>query len=189
MSASVIGPVPHGRDPEEYDRQRRRVLWSIPSGLYVVGSHGHVDGAERWNLMTANQVVQVSTAPKMVAVGVDALALTCALVRDGGAFAVSFVDREDRALVRRFVKPGSDVSMGGDGRPAQLGGEPVIVAASGAPILAAAPAWIDCALRHEVELGSHVLFVGEVLDVGGRTDDADVRPVLRTEDTRMNYGG
>jgi flavin reductase (DIM6/NTAB) family NADH-FMN oxidoreductase RutF len=79
--------------------------------------------------------------------------------------------------------------MGGDARPAQLGGEPVIVAASGAPILAAAPAWIDCALRHEVELGSHVLFVGEVLDVGGRTDDADVRPVLRTEDTRMNYGG
>jgi flavin reductase (DIM6/NTAB) family NADH-FMN oxidoreductase RutF len=189
MSAPVVGPVPDGRDPEDYDRQRRRVLWSLPSGLFVIGSHGRLEGTERWNLMTANQVVQVSTAPKMVAVGVDALALTCALIRAGGAFAVSFVDREDRALVRRFVKPVTEVRMGADGRPEQLGGEAVILAAGGAPILAAAPAWIDCALRHEVELGSHVLFVGEVLDVGGRRDDGDAAPVLRMEDTRMNYGG
>jgi len=191
MSPAVIGPVPEGRDPEAYDRQRRRVLWSLPSGLYVIGSRGHLDGAERWNLMTANQVVQVSTSPKLVAVGVDADALTCALVRDGGVFAVSFVDRDDRALVRRFVKPVpvTDVVLAADGRPERLAAEPVIVAATGAPILTAAPAWIDCAVRHEVALGSHVLFVGEVLDVGGRADDADTPPVLRMEDTRMNYGG
>jgi flavin reductase (DIM6/NTAB) family NADH-FMN oxidoreductase RutF len=189
MSASVIGPVPQGRDPEEYDRQRRRVLWSLPSGLYVIGSHAQSGGADRWNLMTANQVVQVSTDPKMVAVGIDAEALTCALVRDGGSFAVSFVDREDRALVRRFVKPVTEVGVGGDGHLERLGGEPVTVTASGAPILSAAPAWIDCAVRHAVELGSHVLFVGEVLDVGGRVDESDAAPVLRMEDTRMNYGG
>ena len=186
---SVIGPVPDGRDPEAYDKQRRRVLWSLPSGLYVIGSHGVLDGAPRWNLMTANQVVQVSTEPKMVAVGVDATALTCALIRAGGAFAVSFVDREDRALVRRFVKPVLDVDpfFGGSPRGDGRGGR--VIVATGAPILAAAPAWIDCALRHEVALGSHVLFVGEVLDVGGRTDDTDARAVLRMEDTRMNYGG
>jgi flavin reductase (DIM6/NTAB) family NADH-FMN oxidoreductase RutF len=189
MGESVIGPVPEDRDPQDYDRQRRRVLWSLPSGLYVIGSHGHLDGAERWNLMTANQVVQVSTDPKMVAVGVDAEAVTCALVRDGGSFAVSFVDREDRALVRRFVKPVAEVTVALDGRLERLGGEPVLQAVSGAPILAAAPAWIDCAVRHVVELGSHVLFVGEVVDVGGRTDETDTRPVLRMEDTRMNYGG
>jgi len=189
MSASVIGPVPEGRDPEDYDRQRRRVLWSLASGLYVIGSHGHLDGAERWNLMTANQVVQVSTDPKMVAVGIDAAALTCALIRQSAVFAVSFVDREDRALVRRFVKPVAEVRVGGDGHLEQMGGEPVRQAASGAPILSAAPAWIDCAVRHIVELGSHVLFVGEVLDVGGRVDETDATPVLRMEDTRMNYGG
>jgi flavin reductase (DIM6/NTAB) family NADH-FMN oxidoreductase RutF len=189
VSAPVVGPVPEGRDPDAYDKQRRRVLWSLPSGLYVIGSHGRLGGAERWNLMTANQVVQISTAPKLVAVGVDATALTSALISAGGAFTVSFVDREDRALVRRFVKPVAEVTLGGDGRPEAMGGEPVLTAASGAPILAAAPAWIDCGVRHEVALGSHVLFVGEVLDVGGRTDEADNRPVLRMEDTRMNYGG
>jgi flavin reductase (DIM6/NTAB) family NADH-FMN oxidoreductase RutF len=83
----------------------------------------------------------------------------------------------------------AEVTVALDGRLERLGGEPVHQAVSGAPILAAAPAWIDCAVRHVVELGSHVLFVGEVVDVGGRTDETDTRPVLRMEDTRMNYGG
>jgi flavin reductase (DIM6/NTAB) family NADH-FMN oxidoreductase RutF len=45
-----VGPFPPGVDPVEYDKLRRRVLWSMPSGLYVVGSrHG-----DRRNLMTLN---------------------------------------------------------------------------------------------------------------------------------------
>ena len=39
---------------------------------------------------------------------------------------------------------------------------------------------------------SHVLFVGEVVDVGERASadpGADHPGVLRMEDTRMNYGG
>ena len=31
---------------DEYDRMRRRLLWKMPSGLYVVGS---TDGAQRRN--------------------------------------------------------------------------------------------------------------------------------------------
>jgi hypothetical protein len=46
--------IPAGRgDPEaqeESDKLRRRVLWTMPSGLYVVGSR---DG-DRRNLMTLN---------------------------------------------------------------------------------------------------------------------------------------
>ena len=46
---------PDGDDA--YDRLRRRVLWSMPTGLFVVGSrHG-----DRRNLMTANWVMQVAT--------------------------------------------------------------------------------------------------------------------------------
>src|SRR2546423_11735822 len=33
-----VGSFPPGTDPDEYDRLRRRVLWTMPSGLYVVGS-------------------------------------------------------------------------------------------------------------------------------------------------------
>ena len=33
-------PFPPVSDPEEYDKLRRRVLWKMPSGLYVLGSTG-----------------------------------------------------------------------------------------------------------------------------------------------------
>jgi hypothetical protein len=47
---------------------------------------------------------------------------------------------------------------------------------------------LDCGLRHSLDLGSHSLFVGVVLD-SGLAEGSDTVPVLRTEDTRMNYGG
>ena len=38
VQQGIVGPVPSGREPEEYDKLRRRVLWKMPSGLYVLGS-------------------------------------------------------------------------------------------------------------------------------------------------------
>jgi flavin reductase (DIM6/NTAB) family NADH-FMN oxidoreductase RutF len=166
------------------DRLRRRVLWSLPTGLYVIGSRS----AGRRNLMTANLVVQVAIEPKLVAVAVDATAVSCALIAEGGCFSVNLLAREDRAAVRRFVKPVAedDVVVGIQGATS-MAGEPVEEHETGAPVLARAVAWIDCAVRHQLALGSHRLFVGEVVAVGG--PEGDVPAVLRMEDTRMNYGG
>ena len=188
MSSELIGPFPDGVDPDAYDRLRRRVLWSFPTGLFVVGSSAEIDGERRYNLMTANLVVQVATRPKLVAVAVETEAVTAQLVRAGGCFAVSLLAREDRAVVRRFAKPVTEVTLDEEGRPVAMGGAPVKVATTGAPILAGAPAWVDCALRSAEELGSHVLVLGEVVDVGGPSGEEAVE-ILRMEDTRMNYGG
>jgi flavin reductase (DIM6/NTAB) family NADH-FMN oxidoreductase RutF len=193
---SVVGPVPGGQDPDAYDRLRRRILWAMPAGLYVVGSRGAQgaagttsDGRAR-NLMTCNWCQQVSVRPKMVAVSIDREAVTAGLVRAGGVFSVNLIDREDRALVRRYVKPVTDAVFDDEGRVASMGGQPTMEAATGAPILARAAAWVDCEVRHEVPLGSHVLFVGEVVDVGVGAGGADgLERVLRMEDTRMSYGG
>ena len=65
LKEGAVGPFPDGADPEEYDRLRRRVLWTMPSGLYVVGSR---DG-DRRNLMTLNWATQVSSAPKLLGIG------------------------------------------------------------------------------------------------------------------------
>jgi flavin reductase (DIM6/NTAB) family NADH-FMN oxidoreductase RutF len=50
----AIGPFPDGSDTdeqrEEYDKLRRRVLWTLPYGLYVVGSRA----GDRRNFMTLN---------------------------------------------------------------------------------------------------------------------------------------
>ena len=189
MTSEVVGPFPDGVDDlDAYDRLRRRVLWSLPTGLFVVGSTGPLHGAVRHNLMTANLVVQVATNPKLVALAVESGALTAGLVRAGGCFSVSVLAREDRAVVRRFVKPVTDTILGQDAHPVEMAGQPVKVATTGAPILAGALAWIDCRLHSAEALGSHVLFLGEVVDVGAQPGDEDA-DVLRMEDTRMNYGG
>ncbi len=182
-SASHGGPVPEGRDPEHYDRMRRRVLWSLPSGLYLLGSRA----GERRNLMAVSLAVQVATEPKLVGVAIEAGALSCQLVADGGAFALSILRRADRAAVRRFVKPATDVDVGPDGA-GTMSGMAVRATASGLPLLDGAAAFLDCQVRHTMALGSHTFFVGEVVDCGFG-EAGDPPEILRMEDTRMNYGG
>ncbi len=186
-------------DTDAEDRRRRRVLWALPSGLLVVGSRA----GDRRNLMTGNWVQQVATEPRLVAVALESGSVTRALVEEGAAFTVSLLARSQQALVRRFVKPVGDVELGPDGSAVALQGTPVVEPPGAPPRLAAAVAWIDCALRSLVTwdgLGpnppSHVLAVGEVVGVG-ETDrlaaavgpDAGDGAILRMDHTRMHYGG
>ena len=192
-----VGPVPEGRDPDEYDRLRRRVLWSMPTGLFVVGSRA----GDRRNLMTANWVMQIATSPKLVAVAVERAAVTRRLIEEGGGFSVSVLAREDRALVRRFVKPVETETFDAAGTVTSMQGQPVHTVADGLPCLTAALGWLACALRATrtweamtvapAAEPSHVLFVGEVVDAGEqpRAGEVTASGVLRMEDTRMNYGG
>lgn len=181
-----VGPFPPGADPEEYDKRRRRVLWAMPAGLYLVGSRS----ATRRNLMTCNWVSQVATDPKLVAVGIDAEAVTAALIREGGRFSVCLLARGDRALVRKFVKPVAEVETDREGVATTMAGVAVEEVAGGLPVAGASVGWLACTVREQLPLGSHDLFVGEVDDVGGVLGDADAdADVLRMEDTRMSYGG
>ena len=181
MSARSVpdGPLPEGLDAAQYARLRRRVLWKLPTGLYLLGSRA----GQRRNLMTLNWAMQVSLDPKHVAVSVEHSAVTHGLIVEGGCFSVVLVAREDREVVRRFVKPAEH-----DVEAHTLGGIAYRDGVSGAPIPDLAVGYLDCGLRHSLELGSHTLFVGEVLDAGFANLGETV-PVLRMEDTRMNYGG
>lgn len=177
-----IGPYPPGVETdgerEEYDKVRRRVLWTLPYGLYVVGSrHG-----DRRNGMTTNWVTQVSFAPKLMGIGVEKTAFTHELISSGGVFSICTVAREDRAIVRKFTKP-VDVDMSA----MTLNGFPFHEGVTGAPILDQAPAYLDCEVRQAVDVGGHTFFIGEVMDARFQGDE-DIE-VLRMEDTRMLYGG
>jgi flavin reductase (DIM6/NTAB) family NADH-FMN oxidoreductase RutF len=186
VQQGIVGPVPPDRDPDEYDRLRRRVLWSMPAGLYVVGSRA----GDRRNLMTCNWISQVASSPKLVAVGIENGSVTAALISEGGSFSVSIIAREDRAMARKFVRPVEDVTVGPEGVATAMQGVDVSELADGVPVVASSTGWLSCALRHTLDLGSHILFVGEVVDVGGVASGPDDHPdVLRMEDTRMNYGG
>jgi flavin reductase (DIM6/NTAB) family NADH-FMN oxidoreductase RutF len=174
-----VGPFPPGADHDAYDRLRRRVLWKLPMGLYVLGTRC----GERRNLMTTNWAMQVSVRPKHIAVAVESAAVTHGLLTQGRSFALSLLDREDRAEVRKFVKPSVE-----DPQARTLSGIPYRDSRTGAPIPAIAIAWLDCELRQSLDAGSHTVFVGEVVDAGF-AEGAEDKLVLRMEDTRMSYGG
>jgi flavin reductase (DIM6/NTAB) family NADH-FMN oxidoreductase RutF len=157
-------------EPDDVDRLRRRVLWAMPSGLYVVGSRS----GERRNLMTCNWVMQVATTPRLVAVAVETGSLTRELIVGGGSFSVNLLARSDRNLVRRFVKPADEVEVDGAGVATSIRGEAVFEVAGGLPCLSAAVAWLACSVRTvqswDVTGGnggaSHVLVVGDVVGAG-----------------------
>jgi len=175
-----IPPFPNGADPDEYDRLRRRVLWKMPSGLYVVGS---TDKGERRNGMTLNWATQVSFDPKLLGIGVEKEAFTHELITAGGVFSLNIIDREDRAIVRKFTKP-VEVDLAAR----TLNEFPYFDApATGAPVLAQSVAYVECEVRQAVEVGGHTLFLGEIANAAFlKAEDTEV---LRMEDTRMNYGG
>jgi flavin reductase (DIM6/NTAB) family NADH-FMN oxidoreductase RutF len=178
IQQGIVGPIPEGQEPEEYDKLRRRVLWSMPSGLYVIGSRS----GDRYNLMTANWASQVSFDPKLVAVSVEREALTYHLIMEGRVFTLNLISREDRAIVRKFVKP-VEVDL----EAKTLNGFPFHEGRTGTPILDQAVAYLECSVHETVSVGGHSIFVAEVVDAAFQQPEDT--GVLRMEDTRMYYGG
>ena len=157
------------------DELLNRVTWKIPNALALVGSRA---GDER-NAMTTSWITQLSMEPVLIGVGVDNSAVTHRLIADGGSFTVNLWNAEDTRPFVKFSKPATD-----DGDT--LNGRSVRAATTGAPVFEEAIAWMDCEVRHTLDLGTHTLFVGEVVDAAIVDDEA--RPASMS-DTRMKYGG
>lgn len=152
-----------------------RVTWKIPNALALVGSKS---GDER-NGMTTSWITQLSMEPVLIGIGVDNTAVTHRLIAESGAFTVNLWDADDTKVFVKFSKPATD-----DG--ATLNGRPVRSATTGAPVFDEALAWMDCEVRHSIDLGTHTLFVGEIVDAGINDDEARAAAM---SDTRMKYGG
>ena len=157
------------------DELINKVTWKIPNALVLVGSRA---GDER-NAMTASWVTQVAMEPVLIAVGVDNKAVTKRLIADGGSFSINLWDAEDTKVFVKFSKPATYE----DGT---LNGRAVRDGATGAPIFEEALAWLDCEVRQALDLGSHTLFVGELVDAAIVADDTRAASM---SDTRMKYGG
>ncbi len=152
-----------------------RVTWKIPNALALVGSS---DGNER-NAMTTSWITQLSMEPVLIGIGVDNTAVTHRLITSGGSFTVNLWDAQDTKVFVKFSKPAVD-----DGTT--LNGRPVRAFVTGAPVFDEAVAWMDCEVRHHLDLGTHTLFVGEVVGAAINVDDARSASM---SDTRMKYGG
>ncbi|MEO5723803.1 MAG: flavin reductase family protein [Ilumatobacteraceae bacterium] len=152
-----------------------KVTWKISNALTLIGSRA---GNER-NAMTASWVTQLSMEPVLIGVAVDNSAISHRLIADGGSFTVNLWDAADSRVFVKFSKPAVD-----DG--STLNGRAVTAGLTGAPRFDEAVAWMDCAVRHRLDLGTHTLFVGEVVDAA--INDNELR-TASMNDTRMKYGG
>ena len=157
------------------DQLVNRLTWKIPNALALIGSRS---GEER-NAMTASWITQLSMEPVLIGVGVENTAVTHRLISAGGSFTVNLWNSDDTRVFVKFSKPATYA----DGT---LNGRAVREAATGAPVFEEAIAWMDCEVRHAVDLGTHTLFVGELVDGAINVDEARSASM---SDTRMKYGG
>ncbi|MFP3907436.1 MAG: flavin reductase family protein [Acidimicrobiales bacterium] len=152
-----------------------KVTWKIPNALALVGSRA---GDER-NAMTTSWITQLSMEPVLIGIGVDNDAVTHRLITDGGGFTVNLWDADDTKVFVKFSKPATYE----DGT---LNGRAVTEATTGAPVFDEAIAWMDCEVRQHLDLGTHTLFIGEVVDAAINDDETRAAAM---SDTRMKYGG
>jgi flavin reductase (DIM6/NTAB) family NADH-FMN oxidoreductase RutF len=103
-----------------------------------------------------------------VGVSVSRAAALHELLRDAGGFAVSLLAAGQEWLAQHFSRGVPPIAMWSDVATAE--------GASGAPLLVGALGWLECRLTDEHPVGTHTLFVGEVLLA---TPGEDAPPLLR----------
>ena len=129
--------------------------------------------------MTTSWITQLAMEPVLIGIGVDNSAVTHRLITEGGSFTINLWDSEETRPFVKFSKPAID-----DGET--LNGRPVRNGMTGAPIFDEALAWLECEVRQAHDLGTHTLFIGELIDAS--INDDEKRPAAMS-DTRMKYGG
>ena len=105
--------------------------------------------------LTVSAFASISPDPPLIAIVIDHQHRAHQLLEQPGAvFAVNVLAEDQRELAERFAwRPDEERFARGDWS----------VAVTGAPVLADALAWLDCAIESRQVVGTHSLYVGRVL--------------------------
>jgi ferric-chelate reductase [NAD(P)H] len=137
-------------------------LYKISYGVYVVSSV--MDG--RLNGQIANTLFQVTSEPLRLAVSINRTNLTWEFIRKSRVFAASILcEGTPLTFIGRFgFKSGRDID--------KFAGLHYKTGETGAPIvLDNAVAYVEVRVTQEVEVGTHTLFIGEVVAAEMLTDE------------------
>ena len=134
-------------DPAEF----KRILGHWVTGVSVVTSRP--EGAEPCGL-TANAFCSVSLDPPLVLVCVEKSADSHACIARAQAFCVNVLSSDDERIARKFSEGEHGTKFEGIAYHTEQ---------TGAPVLEAALAWVDCRLWASYEAGDHTILVGQVV--------------------------
>ena len=142
-----------------------------PVPAVMVSCCGTQEG-ERPNIITIAWVGTVNSDPPMVSISVQKKRYSYDMIVRSGEFVVNLVGRKQcRSMDYCGVRSGRDCDKWADCRltPVHVQGMDY------APAIAECPGYLACKVRQTIELGSHVMFIGEVVRLGVQEElfDAD----------------
>lgn len=139
--------------PTDFDQARfRETLGHFATGVTIVTAMepGGPVG------FTCQSFTSLSLDPPLIALAPAKSSASWPKIAAAGAFCVNILASTQEALCRSFATSGTD----------KFAGVGWSTAASGAPVLDGALAFIDCSLEVVHDAGDHELVVGRVLEMG-----------------------
>ena len=132
-----------------------KTLHKLGYGLYVVTSRK----GDRLNGQIANTVFQITSEPPTIAVSINKNNLTWEFIKESGVFAVSVLCQDTPlSFIGNFgFKSGRDTD--------KLKGLNYKTGQTKAPVVIDnAASYIEARVKKEMDVGTHTIFVGEVVD-------------------------
>jgi flavin reductase (DIM6/NTAB) family NADH-FMN oxidoreductase RutF len=155
----------------------RHVMGHFTTGVTVVTTRSQ----ETLAGLTVNAFSSVSLNPPLILICVDLTSTTGPVIRESGVFAVNVLTDNQEFLSRCFATASAE-------RYESFCHARYHVAATGAPIIDDALAFIDARVVAEYPGGDHVIFLGQVEAMGVAGQVIFAREVDREHSTVVEYG-
>lgn len=146
--------------PDDMKQVMRR--WASTVTIITTKHDGLIYG------LTATAFSSLAVDPPMVFVCVNTKTRTHPLIDASGIFCVNFLTPDMQAISDRFAGRMPDTE--------RFAGLAHHVAATGAPVLSDALAYLDCKVVERHSGGDHTIFIGQVLDA--KVQQPDAAPLL-----------
>ena len=128
----------------------RRALGTFVTGVTIVTT---IDAAGEPRGITANSFTSVSLNPPLVLVCIARHSNSCAAFRGCTGFAINILCKQQKHLSIRFAQRRTHKFLGIEWHRGL----------TGAPILPGASAWLECEPREFVDIGDHIILIGQVV--------------------------
>lgn len=132
-------------------------FFKISYGLFVVSSGNNNEK----NGYIANTAFQVTAEPPQIAIACNKDNYTCGVIEKNAAFSISVLEQNaSPEIIGLFgYKSGKEKNKFTDTKH--------IIGQTGVPIVTQnSIAWFECKLVNQFDVGTHIIFVGEIIDNG-----------------------
>jgi len=132
-----------------------KAYYKLTYGLYIISSKS----GDKMNGYIANTAFQVTASPPQIAISCHKDNLSSSIIKESGLFAISVLKQDvAAALIGTFgFKSGKNIEKFEEVK--------YTTGVTGVPIVTEdCVAWFECKVVQTIDVGSHMLFIGEVVD-------------------------